>query len=122
MPATLLLVDDDDAALEFFRIVLTKDGHKIHTASDGHEAVEILATTKIDAVVSDVSMPGMDGFELLRHIREQFPKLSVVLVTATGSMEAGLKALDDGALSYLAKPVTPADLREVVWRAVAPRA
>lgn len=110
----ILLVDDEPEVLEFYRDVLDKVTYHIETAGNGKEALEILRARRFDLVLSDISMPGMDGISLLRAIRETDLDVPVIFVTAGPSVETAMKAIEYGALRYLTKPVQPVALRQVV--------
>jgi EAL domain-containing protein (putative c-di-GMP-specific phosphodiesterase class I) len=112
----ILLVDDEPAILELFETVLSVD-YETETAVNGAEAIEKIRSHPFDVIVSDVSMPGMDGVELLRLIREQDLDVPVILVTGSPSVDSAIQAVEYGALLYLTKPIRPADLRKVVLHA-----
>lgn len=114
----LLLVDDDADVLEFYRTVLRKNDYRIETACDGKEAIELVKKIPFDMIVSDVSMPGMDGIQLLRTVRESDVDVPVVFVTGGPSLDTAVKAIEYGALRYLTKPVEPSALRKVVEYAI----
>ena len=112
--ARILLVDDEPQILEFYQAVLGPRGYTLETAADGTEAVQKLATSRFDLIVSDVSMPGMDGLSLLSTVRATDLDVPVILITGGPSLETAMKALEYGALRYLTKPVEPKALRQVV--------
>ncbi len=114
----ILIVDDDAELLRAYTRLLTKAGFRIDPAADGAAATVLLAKTRYDAVVSDIAMPGMDGIQLLRKVRERDTDVPVILVTATPSLETAIRAVEYGALRYLVKPVGPTVLEEAVRRAV----
>lgn len=113
-PARILLVDDEPQILEFYTAVLSPKGYALETAGDGTEAVQKLATSRFDLIVSDVSMPGMDGLSLLSTVRATDLDVPVILITGGPSLETAMKALEYGALRYITKPVEPKALRAVV--------
>lgn len=114
-PARVLLVDDDADVLEFYKTVLNRKGqYALTTADNGQEAAELLKSNRFDMIISDVSMPGMDGIQLLRRIREFDLDVPVVLATGGPSLDSAMQAVEYGALRYLTKPVEPAALRRVV--------
>jgi EAL domain-containing protein (putative c-di-GMP-specific phosphodiesterase class I) len=107
----VLVVDDDDALLRAHARALTNAGHAVTTALDGIAAAQALKDQSFDVILSDIDMPGMNGMQLLEHVREYDLDVPVVLITGTPTMETALKAIEHGALRYLIKPV---ELREVV--------
>jgi EAL domain-containing protein (putative c-di-GMP-specific phosphodiesterase class I)/ActR/RegA family two-component response regulator len=113
-----LIVDDDPAVLRAHARVLSSKGYLVVTVSDGAAAVEALKRTSFDVVLSDINMPKMDGIELLQRVREHDLDVPVVLVTGAPSIDSAIRAVEQGALRYLVKPVEPAVLVKVVDDAV----
>ena len=110
----ILLVDDEPEILEFYKDSLENVSWVLETASDGTSALELLKDRRYDLIVSDISMPQMDGITLLRRIRETDLDVPVIFVTAAPAVETAMKAIEYGALRYLTKPVQPKALRQVV--------
>lgn len=110
----VLIVDDEPAVLFALSEALAdrRRGTKVATAANGHEAVAILESEKVDLVVTDLRMPEMDGFELLAWLRRSFPHLPVVVMTGFHAETAS--RLDDGALEVLEKPFDVAELKRRV--------
>ncbi|MEJ2166231.1 MAG: response regulator [Desulfobacterales bacterium] len=106
MIKNVLLVDDDREMLLALREGLMKyrDSFSVHLASDGLEAVENLKKRVISLVVTDLKMPGMDGFELLAHIMEYYPDIPVIIITGYSTPEMEQLAREGGAVGYIAKP------------------
>jgi len=119
--AGVLIVDDEysvrDSLTEWFR----KDGYRVEGASDGKQALQMLEGAKWDVVLVDIKMPGMDGLELQRRIREVDPELVVVIITAYASVDTAVEALKSGAFDYITKPIDPDQLSRVVRRAIEKR-
>ena len=113
----ILLVDDHEAVLTVTRRVLEKSGAVVVTASNGDEALALLATQTFDAMVSDIQMPGISGLKLLRSVRERDLDLPVVLVTGNPGVQSAAEAVEYGAFRYLIKPVPSLELISVVERA-----
>lgn len=114
----LLVVDDDAALLEVTADLFREHGYEVVTAATAGEALQRLSGTIFDALFSDIMMPGMSGLELLRAARQHDLDLPVVLVTGGPTLQGALKALDEGALQYLVKPVPGAELLRSAARAV----
>jgi two-component system NtrC family response regulator/two-component system response regulator HydG len=111
----IFLVDDDDGSREAMCRTLERVGFDVRGFADAEAALErIQAGEPVQAVVSDVRMPGMDGYELLRRVREQRPNLPFLLVTAFADVEDAVAALQEGADDYLTKPVKVQELRQRV--------
>lgn len=111
---TILLVDDDPALCFAYAEALSDDGYQVETANNGHEAIRHLADHSFDLVLSDIRMPGMDGLQLIRKVRETHLDLPVILMTGSPDINTAIQALDYGALRYLLKPVSRNDLRQAV--------
>ena len=108
---SVLLVDDDQQILSLLEKVFAQEDYHIYTASNGPDALAILAETKIDAALVDLKMPGMDGLTLLKEIRTRYPEIMVAILTGHGSVEGAVKAIQLGAVDFLEKPFTPVRLR-----------
>jgi EAL domain-containing protein (putative c-di-GMP-specific phosphodiesterase class I)/ActR/RegA family two-component response regulator len=113
-PLRVLLVDDEPLILRVFARALTRAGMVALTATTGVAALETLDRAEVDVVVTDVSMPEMDGVALLAGVRQRDPDVPIILVTGNPSVETAMKAVEYGALRYLCKPISDADLTEVV--------
>ncbi len=106
---TVLVVDDEPRILRFVRAELESAGFAVQTATDGAAAYQAVESSRPDLVVLDVIMPGMDGFEVLRRIRD-VSSVPVILLTARGSDADKVRGLDLGADDYLTKPFSPDEL------------
>jgi two-component system KDP operon response regulator KdpE len=105
----VMVVDDEPAIVRLVRAKLQADGYAVITASRGEEALSILEDERPDLVVLDLMMPGMDGFETLRHIRER-TQTPVIMLTARSGDADKLKGLQGGADDYVTKPFNPDEL------------
>src|SRR5262245_60672291 len=105
--ATLLLVDDEPMNRDVLQRRLTRAGYHILTAETGTQALEVADSNRVDLVLLDVMMPGMDGIETLRRLRQSrsVAELPVIIVTAKDSSDDVVEALDAGANDYVTKPV-----------------
>ena len=110
----ILLADDEPALVAGSQSILKHLGFTMETASNGAEALALLDKHDFDLVVSDISMPGMDGLELLKAIHARDPDLPVIVMTGGPTLETAVKALEYGALRYLVKPVNHVDLEQAV--------
>ncbi len=119
MPAKtkLLLVDDDPPILHMFSRMLQQAGYLVVTAPDAEAALDRLNGECFDLVLSDISMPGLSGLDLLRHLRELRLDCEVLLMTGFASVESAILALRAGAFDYLVKPVKKEALLESLSRA-----
>jgi len=114
----VLVVDDEQLVARVLTRVLESAGYEVHTCFDGASALDCIRDASFDVVLSDVSMPGLDGVDLLRAVRGTDLDLPVVLITGTPSMDSALGAVEYGALRYLQKPVETAVLCDTIERAV----
>jgi len=116
----ILVVDDDRAFLVSLQALLEDEGgYRVECAGSGSEALRILSERSgIRVVVSDLSMPRMDGIELTRLVRESWPGVEVIVMTAHGSVATAVQAMQQGAYQYLTKPVEPDELLLQVERAL----
>ena len=101
----VLLVDDQADILKAYARWLTAGGFQVETADDGSTAADMAAKSAFDVIISDISMPGMTGVEMLRAVRERDLDVPVVLMTAQPAIESAMEAVELGALRYLPKPV-----------------
>ena len=108
--ATVLLVDDEAPIRRSLGPYLERSGYRVHLASDGVEALEVLGRHRIDIVVTDVLMPRLDGRELVRRVRSGGTWTPIILLTQVDAPYERVSALDDGADDYLSKPFDPAEL------------
>ena len=115
----LLLVDDEVEFLEPMKARLERRGIACTTAASGAEALAVLGASPFDCAVVDVKMPGMDGLELLRRLRRDYPAVPVVLLTGHASVELGVQGMELGAFDYLLKPIELDELLDTVRRAAA---
>jgi EAL domain-containing protein (putative c-di-GMP-specific phosphodiesterase class I) len=114
----VLLIDDDVSILKTYARVLERAGFTVVRRSSGADVARVLGDTTFDAIVSDIAMPGMDGTEVLRMVRERDPDLPVILMTGTGDLRTAAKAVELKAMRYLIKPVDLALLVTTVHNAV----
>jgi DNA-binding response OmpR family regulator len=120
-PARILVVDDEPNVRLVFRTALETAGYTVSEAGDGHTALASLRVEGADLVLLDLRMPGLDGMEVLRRLRDAGDDVPVVIITAHGSLPDVVATIRLGAADFLPKPVTPANLREVVAGVLAGR-
>lgn len=108
MNESILIIDDNEDILEFLTEVLG-DSYKLHLASNGETAQHIIANEVIDLIVSDIMMPGIDGFELCKFVKSNvdYCHIPVVLLTAKNTYSAHIESLEVGADVYIQKPFSP---------------
>jgi DNA-binding NtrC family response regulator len=112
----ILVVDDAQETLEVLQRTLNSVGYIVYTASDVSEALNILDSAAIDLVITDLKMPKVDGLDLIRHVRENFRDIEVIMITGYATIESAVKAIKTGAEEYLSKPFTDEELLSSVTR------
>jgi two-component system response regulator HydG len=115
---SILVVDDAPDTLELLQRNLTAAGYRVFTASGAAEAIEILETTSVGLVITDLKMPKVSGLDLMRHVRENYKETEVMMITGYASIEGAVEAIKNGAEEYLAKPFTDEELFSAVSRAL----
>jgi len=115
--STVLIVDDERTLARAIKAFLTESGYETEVAGDAEQALRLLETMRPDVVFTDVRLPGMNGIDLLRKIREFDPAIPVVIMTAHGTIEGAVEAVKLGAFDYLKKPVDLEELRLLADRA-----
>jgi DNA-binding NtrC family response regulator len=113
----VLVVDDKPNMLELL-VKILGETYEVHTASDGTAALVRLEREGFDVVLTDVRMPGADGFEVVKAVKLRWPHTEVVMMTAYASIEAAVEAIREGAYDYIQKPFDPDDVTLVVARAI----
>ena len=112
----ILVVDDSPVTLEVIQRNLAAEGYQVFTAPGVAEAIEILGATQPDLVITDFKMPKVSGLDLVRHIRENFKNIDVVMITGYPSIEGAVDAVKTGAEEFLPKPFTETELLSAVHR------
>ena len=113
----ILIVDDDEAVRESLKLILSAEGYACLTAESGEQALELIERSEVDAVVCDLRMPGLDGFDLMPQISRLLPGVPIILISAHGTEDLAVKAIQQGAYDYLAKPFQPAEIRLTLRKA-----
>jgi len=114
----ILVVDDEPRVLESIQFFLTREGYGTDKASCGRDAISLFGEKRFDLVLLDISMPGMDGFEVMDHLFGLDPEVLVIMVTGYATVESAVRALKQGAWDYLKKPFEYADLIKTVKNAL----
>lgn len=116
--ASLLIADDEKNILSGLRLAFEDEGYTVITASDGKEAWEKLQKNIVDLVITDLRMPEMDGYELLKRISSSYPTLPVIVLTGHGTIETAVETMRDGAIDFFTKPVDIDKLSLVVRKSI----
>lgn len=109
MAAKILIVEDEDAIRSFIRVNLKRHNFEIIEAASGEEALEE-ADASVDIALLDVMLPGIDGFEVCRRVRETYPAMGIIMLTAKGQEQNKIEGLELGADDYMVKPFSPKEL------------
>ena len=113
---TILIVEDERAALEALEIGLKTEQWQIATASSRNEALNLLKSERIDLVVTDLKLKDGSGLDILNYIKAHHPRVSLIVITAHGSVDSAIEAIRGGAYDYIQKPFRMAELRRVIQR------
>lgn len=111
---TILVVDDSAATLEVLQRNLSGKGYRVYTSTGTSEAIGVLASTPVDLVITDLKMPGPSGLDLVRHVRQNFGDMEVMMITGYATVEGAVEAVKSGAEEYLSKPFTDDELFQAV--------
>lgn len=110
MNKSILIVEDELSIRKFVRINLERNGFNVLEAGSGEEGIEIARKEKVDMVILDLMLPGIDGFEVCKVIREEFPKLGIIMLTAKSQDVDKIMGLEYGTDDYMTKPFNPTEL------------
>ena len=114
----ILIVEDEKSMREVLKILLEGERYEVVSASDGLEGFSYLANDIFDLVITDIKMPKVDGFELLKKTKEISPDTIVIMITAFGTTEAAIEAMKSGAYDYINKPFKIDEIRLIVEKAL----
>jgi putative nucleotidyltransferase with HDIG domain len=120
-PTKILIVDDDASVRDVIAVLLGEEGYVCSAVSSAEAALDATRQTEFPLVISDVRMPGRDGFWLLERMRDSHPDTAVVMLTAYGDTEAAVECLRNGAADYLLKPPKVTELIRAIERALGRR-
>jgi len=112
MAKTVLIVDDSKITLDINNFALSSAGYRVLTALGGLEALEIMDSKPVDLALIDINMPGMDGYTLIKKIREDsiFGEVPVIIITTETEAKDQQKGFEAGANAYMIKPVSPEEM------------
>ena len=114
----ILVVDDDPAIRSLLEDVLALKKYDVLTADDGSTAIDVLQESKVDLVITDLQMSGIDGMKLLEHIRNEFPEVLVIIITAYGTIDTTVSALKKGAYNFISKPIQIHEFLDMIEKVV----
>ncbi|CUS87386.1 sigma-54-dependent transcriptional regulator [Candidatus Kryptonium thompsonii] len=116
--AKVMVIDDDENILFAFKKVLEKDGFTPIFSTNGFEVMEKVQAEKPDVIFLDIAMPGLDGLEILKQLKDKGIETPVVIITGYGTMQTAVKAIQLGAFEYLTKPLDINRIRLLIQRAI----
>lgn len=116
-PFRVLVVDDERGARMALEVPLRLSGYEVVSAAGGHEAIELGQQVRFDVVLTDIFMPGVRGIEVVREFRRFSPETKIIAMTAQGSLEIALEAIEEGAFDFIAKPFDVEEVLALVSRA-----
>lgn len=111
----VLLVDDEEGIRKVLGIALADVGYEVHTAQDGQEASRLVKSLGPDIVLTDIRMPGMNGIDLLRFIKQNFPDIEVIMITGHGDLSLAIESLKMDAVDFITKPINN-DILEIALK------
>ena len=106
----VLVVDDEESVRSMISVLLQKEGYQVSSAQDGQDALDLLGEQSFDLVLSDIRMPRMDGLGLLDRIRALYPDITVIMMSAFGTVDLAVEAMKRGAYDYISKPFKPDEI------------
>jgi DNA-binding NtrC family response regulator len=118
MKRRILVIDDDASLRRILEYNLQEEGYEVLACSSGEEGLRLADSFRPELVISDVMMPGMDGFQLLQAVRERAPDTLVIIITAFGAIDAAVQAMKLGAYDYVTKPFNRDELKLTVRKAL----
>ena len=110
MDISILVVEDEESIRRFIKINLERAGYIVKEAGSGEEGIEIARRENIDILVLDIMLPGMDGFETCKILRNEFPNLGIIMLTAKTQDVDKIMGLEYGTDDYMTKPFNPMEL------------
>jgi DNA-binding NtrC family response regulator len=119
---TILIVDDEDDSREMLAGLLRNQGCRIVSCRSATEALTALESGKVDLIIADLVMAGMNGIELLRELRRRGVDTGFVMVTAYGEMESYIEVMNLGAVDYISKPISQVQLLQIIDRTFSTKA
>ena len=113
----ILIADDDEIARDVITILLSREGYSVKSAIDGLDAINQLRIEEMHLVITDLQMPGANGIEVLKYAVRSNPDIAVVILTAYGTLDTTLQAIQEGAYDYLTKPFKALEVSILTERA-----
>jgi len=115
-PGRILIVDDEPKICQFLEVMLRREGYEATSAYNAADALTDLETTPFDLIITDLKMPGMNGFEFVRRVKHAHPDLPIIMITGYATVDTAVEALRTGVDDYVTKPFNIDELRKVISR------
>jgi YesN/AraC family two-component response regulator len=115
---TILIVDDEENTRIGLAKLLYQDGYQAEAVANGFEALDYLGKKTVDLVITDINMPGMNGLVFFRELRQAYPNIRVIMITAYCGVGSYLKSMSLGALEYLIKPFKVENLISIILKTI----
>jgi DNA-binding NtrC family response regulator len=117
--ARILILDDEPIVGDRLKPALEKCGYEVETQTDSQTAIDQLARTRYDVLITDLKMSGPSGLDVLRFVKEQAPSTRVIVITGYATAEQAKESIKGGAVDFIAKPFRISQLRELIARTLA---
>jgi DNA-binding NtrC family response regulator len=117
--AKILILDDEPIVGDRLKPALEKCGYEVETQTDSQAAIDQLAQTRYDVLITDLKMAGPSGLDVLRFVKEQTPSTRVIVITGYATAEQAKESMKGGAVDFIAKPFRISQLRELIARTLA---
>src|SRR3990167_3958480 len=118
---SILIVEDDQLVRESLRDVLSVEGYTVETAADGKEGIRKLEDESFDLSLVDMRLPQVSGIDVLKTVKEKYPKLDIIMMTSFGTIETAIEEMRLGATDYLTKPINDDEIRTLLDRIFGPK-
>lgn len=115
---SILVVEDDEFVCNSLKWLLTDEGYDVDVATHGKQALEMVETTVYDLVITDLMMPEVDGLEVLKKVKAMGRETSVIVLTGYGTIEAAVRAMEEGAFDFLTKPCDDLEMKFKILNAL----
>jgi two-component system response regulator PilR (NtrC family) len=117
----ILIIDDEKSILDLLSVVFKKEGYRVRATLSAKKALELMSKEEFGLILTDIKLPEINGFEILRRVRESKPEIAVVMITAYGNVKQAVEALKAGAFDYVVKPFDVEELKIIVANAMEKR-
>jgi two-component system response regulator PilR (NtrC family) len=110
----ILIIDDEKSILDLLSVVFKKEGYIVETSLSAKTALELIDKEEFDLILTDIKLPQMSGMKILKYVKEKYPAMPVVMITAYGTIKQAIEALKMGAMDYIVKPFNMEELKIIV--------